>query len=78
LGRHQQGNKGQRSRCRASLKEKRGEYQGKLPAFPQEENAVVKERQALAMTEGSVKRSACLARSQSAASRPRPVWRRAS
>ena len=60
------------------LKEKKGECQGKHPTFPQEESAVVKERKALAMTEGSVKRSACLAHSQSAASPPRPVWRRAS
>ena len=59
--------------CCFHLKEKKGECQGKHPTFPQEESAVVKERKALAMTEGSVKRSACLAHSQSAASRPRPV-----
>ena len=64
--------------CCFHLKEKKGECQGKHPTFPQEESAVVKERKALAMTEGSVKRSACLAHSQSAASPPRPVLRRAS
>ena len=56
MGKHQQENRGQRSQYRASLKEKKEEYQGKHRAFPREGSAMEKERQALAMTEGSGKR----------------------
>ena len=75
---HQQGSRGRRSLCRASPKEKREECQGKHPVFPLEGNAEEKEKQALAETEGCAKRSVSLVRSQSAASLPKPSWRRAS
>ena len=74
---HQQGSRGRRSLCRASPKEKREECQGKHPVFPLEGNAEEKEKQALAETEGCAKRSVSLVRSQSAASLPKPSWRRA-